>query len=187
MACMYEIEHTKLPGVVILTPKQFTDDRGVFFEAYSEKGLRAHGIEFTAKQENHIFNKAKGVIRGLHFQNDPYAQAKIVRCIRGTVDDVAVDLRKGSPTYLQWVMVTLSAENRKQLYLPRGFAHGVISRSDISEIQYVVDNVYAPEADRNIAYNDPEIGVDWKEEILVLSPKDQSAPLLRNSDCNFQY
>ena len=184
---MYEIEHTSIPGVEILTPKQFKDDRGVFFETYSERGLQEHGIDFTTKQENHILNKAKGVIRGLHFQNAPYAQAKIVRCIRGEVDDVAVDLRKGSPTYLQWVMVTLSAKNQKQLFLPQGFAHGVISRSEISEIQYVADNFFHPEVDRNIAYNDPVLGIDWKEENPVLSPKDQCAPLLKDSDCNFQY
>ena len=132
-------------------------------------------------------NICAGVIRGLHFQNDPYAQAKIVRCIKGTVDDVAVDLRKGSPTYLKWVMVELSDDNKKQLFLPKGFAHGVISRSEYSEIQYVVDEFYAPDADRNIRWNDPEINVEWGIDTPILSPKDQNAPLLCESDCNFIY
>lgn len=184
---MYDKTETGLPGVVILTPKQFKDDRGVFFETYSEKALAEVGIEFHAKQENHIFNNKKGVIRGLHFQNDPYAQAKLVRCIRGVVDDVAVDMREGSPTYLQWVIVELSAENSKQLFIPRGFAHGVISRTEISEVQYIVDNYYSPQSDRNIVYNDFTIGVDWKEEKPILSNKDLNAPTIRESDCNFIY
>lgn len=184
---MYIIEKTLLPEVLILTPKVFADDRGYFYEAYSEKALADVGIAFHAKQENHIMNVCSGVIRGLHFQNAPYAQAKIVRCIKGVVDDVAVDLRKGSPTYLKWVMVELSEENKKQIFLPKGFAHGVISRSEYSEVQYVVDEGYAPEADRNIRWDDPEIGVDWGIDTPVLSPKDQNAPLLRESDCNFIY
>lgn len=108
---MYEMEKTALPGVVILTPKVFMDDRGNFFETYSERSLQEMGIDFHVKQENHIMNVCAGVIRGLHFQNDPYAQAKLVRCIKGVVDDVAVDLRKGSPTYLKWIMVELSEDN----------------------------------------------------------------------------
>lgn len=138
-------------------------------------------------QENHIRNDCPGVIRGLHFQKAPFAQAKLVRCIRGVVDDVAVDLRKGSPTYLQWVMVELSEENRKQLYLPKGFAHGVISRSAVSEIQYVVDETYHPEADRSIRFDDPQIGVRWGTDDPVLSEKDLQAPLVRDSDCDFVY
>lgn len=184
---MYEKLETGLPGVVILTPKQFEDERGCFFETYSEKALADIGIDFHARQENHIINSRKGVVRGLHFQNEPDAQAKLVRCIEGVVDDVAVDLRKGSSTYLQWVMVELSAQNRRQLFLPKGFAHGVISRTEISEIQYVVDNLYAPQSDRNIAYNDPTIGVEWKEENPFLSNKDLNAPSLEESDCNFVY
>lgn len=184
---MYTVEKTALPEVLILTPKTFEDDRGTFFEVFSQKSLKEVGIELDVKQENHIINLKKGVIRGLHFQNDPHAQAKLVKCINGVVDDVAVDMRKGSPTYLKWVMVELSAENKKQLYLPKGFAHGVISRTDYSEIQYYVDAPYAPESDRNIRFDDAAIGVDWKEENPVLSPKDQNAPSLSESDCNFYY
>lgn len=184
---MYFVEATELKDVIVLTPKVFPDDRGCFFEVFSEKALKDVGIDFKLRQENYIVNEKKGVIRGLHFQNDPYAQAKIVRCIKGEVDDVAVDLRKGSPTYLKWVMVRLTAENKKQLYLPKGFAHGVISRTDYSEVQYVVDEGYAPQADRNIKYDDPQISVEWNEDVPVLSPKDMGAPLLKDSDCNFTY
>ncbi|MCQ4022561.1 MULTISPECIES: dTDP-4-dehydrorhamnose 3,5-epimerase [unclassified Ruminococcus] len=184
---MYTVEETALPEVLILTPKTFEDNRGAFFEAFSWKSLKEVGIELDVKQENHIINLKKGVVRGLHFQNEPHAQAKLVKCISGIVDDVAVDLRKGSPTYLKWVMVELSAENKKQLYLPKGFAHGVISRTEYSEIQYYVDAPYAPESDRNIRFDEPAIGVDWKEDNPVLSPKDQNAPSLAESDCNFNY
>lgn len=184
---MYEAVKTALPGVVILTPKNFPDERGFFFETYSEKSLREVGIEFRARQENHIMNAHAGVIRGLHFQNAPYAQAKLVRCIKGVIDDVAVDLRKGSPTYLQWIMVELSEENKKQLFLPKGFAHGVISRSECSELQYVVDESYCPQADRSIRYDEPRIGIKWNAEKPILSLKDMNAPSLDESDCNFIY
>jgi dTDP-4-dehydrorhamnose reductase/dTDP-4-dehydrorhamnose 3,5-epimerase len=182
---MYLAEKSSIPEVIILTPKIFHDERGFFYESYSEKALKDVGIDFSAKQENHIMNSCSGIIRGLHFQNPPYAQAKIVRCIKGCVDDVAVDLRKNSPTYLKWVMVKLSEDNKKQLYLPKGFAHGVISRSEYSEIQYVVDEIYSPESDRSIQYNDPQIGVDWNINNPILSDKDRNAPFLKESDCNF--
>lgn len=184
---MYSVEKTELDGVVILTPQSFADERGMLFETYSERALRDVGIEFTACQENHIVNTWAGVIRGLHFQNNPCAQAKLVRCICGVVDDYAVDLRRGSPTYLKWIKVELSQENRRQLFLPKGFAHGVISRSEYSEIQYVVDNFYAREYDRGVRFDDPAIGVDWENDDPVLSEKDRNAPLLRDSDCNFTY
>lgn len=184
---MYRVEKTELDGVVILTPQSFADERGMLFETYSERALREVGIEFAACQENHIVNTRAGVIRGLHFQNDPCAQAKLVRCIRGVVDDYAVDLRRGSPTYLKWIKAELSQDNRRQLFLPRGFAHGVISRSEYSEIQYVVDQFYAREYDRGVRFDDPAIGVDWENDDPVLSEKDRNAPLLRDSDCNFTY
>lgn len=184
---MYTVEKTAIPEVVVLTPRVFADDRGYFFETFSEAALAEAGIVFNAKQENHIMNNQPGVIRGLHFQNSPYAQAKLVRCIKGEVDDVAVDMRKGSPTYLKWVMVRLTEENKKQLYLPKGFAHGVISRSEYSEVQYVVDEVYKPEADRSIRYDEAEIGVEWEIDNPVLSDKDKNASSLSMSDCNFIY
>ena len=184
---MYTVEKTDIDGVLVLTPRVFDDGRGCFFETFSEKALEVVGIGFHTCQENHIVNKGAGVIRGLHFQNSPCAQAKIVRCIRGVVDDVAVDLRKGSPTYLRWVMVELSEENRRQLFLPKGFAHGVISRSEYSEIQYVVDAPYCPQQDRNIRDDEPLIGVLWNCDRPILSLKDRNAPSLEQSDCNFSY
>ncbi|MDO0824295.1 dTDP-4-dehydrorhamnose 3,5-epimerase [Desulfosporosinus nitroreducens] len=182
---MYRVEKTEIPGVLILTPMVFEDQRGFFYEAYSEKALQEAGIDFMAKQENRIMNEYVGVIRGLHFQNVPYAQAKIVRCTKGHVDDVAVDLRKDSTTYLKWVMVGLSAQNHKQLYIPKGFAHGVISRESHSEIEYYVDETYCPEADRTVRFDDPLIGIKWDVETPILSAKDQNAPLYKESDCNF--
>lgn len=184
---MYTVEETIIPEVRILSPKIFSDDRGYFLEVYSEASLKECGIEFHAVQENYIINVNRGVIRGLHYQNAPFAQAKIVRCIKGIVDDVAVDLRKGSPFYLKWVMMELSETNRKQLYVPKGFAHGVISRSMYSEIQYVVDEGYHPQFDRSICFNDDRIGVDWMEKSPILSTKDAIAPRIDESDCNFEY
>ncbi len=133
----------------------------------------------------------KGTLRGLHFQKAPMAQAKLVRCIRGSIIDVAVDLRKGSPTYLKWVAEELSAENKKQIYVPRGFAHGFITLTDDVEIEYKVDNLYSPEHDRGIRYDDPEIAMDWEKYLKgmepILSAKDINGPLLKDSDVNFVY
>lgn len=184
---MYTMEHTSIPEIKVLTPRRFADERGCFFEVYSEPSLQALGLVFSAVQENHIINVQASVLRGIHFQNDPHAQGKIVRCIRGVVDDYAVDLRKNSPTYLKWVKVELSEENGKQLFIPHGFGHAVISRSEYSEIQYVTDAGYCPQADRSIRYDDPEINIDWCCDAPILSAKDQSAPYLKDSDCNFYY
>lgn len=184
---MYTMEHTSIPEIKVLTPRVFADERGCFFEVYSEPSLKELGLAFTAVQENYIVNTKPGIIRGIHFQNGPHAQGKIVRCIRGAVDDYAVDLRKNSPTYLQWVKVELTEENRKQLFIPQGFGHAVISRSEYSEIQYVVDAGYCPQADRSIRYDDPQINVDWGCDAPILSAKDQNAPYLKDCDCNFVY
>lgn len=180
-----DIINTKIQGVRIVEPNVFDDARGYFFEAFNGHSLKSAGILFSPIQENCAYSLKKGTIRGLHFQNDPVAQAKIVRCVKGSVLDFAVDLRKGSPTYLNHVSVLLSEENKKQLYIPRGFAHGVISVEDDSMIEYFADNPYSPEHDRSIRYNDPQIGIDWGTEDLILSPKDMNAPLLADSDCNF--
>ena len=129
-----------------------------------------------------------GVMRGLHFQRPPFTQSKLVRCVKGRVLDVAVDIRKGSPQYAKWVGVKLSAENKKQLFIPRGFAHGFITLTDDVEVQYKADNYYAPECDGNIRWDDPEIGVDWGMEPVILSDKDRTAPLLRErTNLNFVY
>ena len=179
------ITPTSIPEVKIVEPRIFQDDRGFFFEAINVITLEKNGISFTPIQENCAFSLKKGTIRGLHFQNNPMAQAKLVRCTAGRVMDYAIDLRKSSPTYLQYVAVELSAENKRQLYIPRGFAHGVISLEDNTTIEYFADNPYSPENDRSIRYNDPQIGIDWGVPELILSDKDKNAPFVADCDCNF--
>ena len=176
---------TKLEGVYILEPRVFGDERGWFMETYSK--IKTPEIARDFVQDNHSYSKEKGILRGIHFQNGEHAQAKLVRCIRGTVLDVAVDLRKGSPTYMQWEAVELSAENKKQFFIPRGFGHGFLTLTEDVEFVYKTDNYYNYESDRSIIWNDPDIGVDWGTENPVLSEKDSSAPRLRDSDCSFRY
>ena len=178
---------TALPGVCILEPVMHGDARGYFMETYSQKTLHDLGIDSVFVQDNQSFSTRKGVLRGIHFQNGPMAQAKLVRANRGAVLDVAVDLRKGSPTYCQWVAVELSEENRRMLFVPRGFGHGFVTLTDNVEFCYKVDNLYSPECDRGIRYNDPAIGVDWGVADPILSQKDTTSPLLKDSDCNFTY
>ena len=184
---MKKIE-TGLPGVVIIAPQVFGDKRGYFMETYSAWKFAELGIHAVFVQDNQSYSAQKGILRGIHFQNAPYAQAKLVRVTRGAVMDVAVDLRKGSPTYKQWVAVELSAENKRMMMIPRGFGHGFKTLTDDVEFVYKVDNLYSKECDRGIRFNDPTIGVDWgevKEELL--SQKDTTSPLLDDSDCNFVY
>ena len=181
---MEKIE-TKIPDVYILEPHVFGDHRGYFMETYSTAAFEALGITDVFVQDNQSFTAQKGTLRGIHVQNAPMAQAKLVRCISGRVMDFAVDLRKNSPTFLKYVGVELSAENKKQLYLPRGFAHGVISLEDNSTIEYLADNPYSPENDRSIRYNDPDIAIDWGMNEVILSEKDRNAPLYSDCDCNF--
>ena len=179
---------TKLDGVYIIEPQVFGDRRGYFMETWSTRNFEELGLHYNFVQDNQSFSAQKGVLRGIHFQKDPMSQAKLVRVIRGAVLDVVVDLRKGSPTYKQWISVELSAENKRMLMIPRGFGHGFKSLTDNVEFFYKVDNLYSKEHDRGIRYNDPAIGVDWgevKEDLL--SPKDTNAPLLADSDCNFVY
>ena len=147
-----------------------------------------NGINCHFVQDNHSFSASKGTLRGLHYQLNPKCQAKIVRCTRGAILDVAVDIRRGSPQYKQWVAVELSEENKKQLFVPRGFAHGFLTLTDNVEVQYKADNYYAPECDGNIRYDDPEIGIDWGGSEFILSEKDRRAPLLRErQELNFIY
>lgn len=178
---------TKLEGVYILEPKVFGDHRGYFMETYSNKVFRELGIDNVFVQDNESFTAQKGTLRGLHFQNDPMSQTKIVRVLQGAVMDVAVDLRKGSPTYLQWEAVELSEENKRMFLIPRGFAHGFLTLTDNVKFAYKVDNLYAPDCDRSIRFDDPEIGVAWGITDPILSQKDLNAPLLRDSDCNFTF
>lgn len=179
---------TKLPGVCILEPVVHGDHRGYFMETYSTKTLHDLGIDNVFVQDNQSFSSQKGICRGIHFQNAPMAQAKLVRVTKGAVLDVAVDLRKGSPTYKQWVSVELSADNKRMLFIPRGFGHGFVTLTEDVEFCYKVDNLYSKEHDRGIRYNDPSIGVDWGDvNDALLSQKDTTAPLLDDSDCNFVY
>ena len=179
---------TKLDGVWIIEPQVFGDKRGYFMEIWSTRNFGELGLDYHFVQDNQSFTAQKGTLRGIHFQNSPMSQAKLVRVSRGAVMDVAVDLRKGSPTYLQWTSVELSADNKRMLMIPRGFGHGFKTLTDDVEFCYKVDNLYSKEHDRGIRFNDPAIGVDWgdvKEELL--SPKDTASPLLADSDCNFVY
>ena len=180
---------TSIPGVCLIEPQVFGDHHGWFMETYSSKAFADMGITSTFVQDNQSFSAQKGTLRGIHFQNAPMAQAKLVRVTRGAVKDIAVDLRKGSPTYLQWVAVELSAENKRMFFIPRGFGHGFVTLTNDVEFCYKVDNLYSREHDRGIRYNDPAIGVDWGSVLEglepVLSAKDTSSPLLAESDCNF--
>lgn len=175
-----KFEKTKLEGVVIITPDVFGDHRGFFMESWSEHKMEEAGLHYKFVQDNHSMSSVKGTLRGIHFQKGDKAQAKLVRCVKGAVLDVAVDLRHESPTYKQWVAVELSAENKKQLMIPRGFGHGFVTLTDEVEFLYKADNYYAPEADGGIRWNDPEIGVDWGVENPILSAKDEKNPFLKD-------
>ena len=171
---------TKLDGVVIIEPDVFGDHRGFFMESWSEKKMEEAGLYYKFVQDNHSMSAVKGTLRGIHFQKGDKAQAKLVRCVRGAVLDVAVDLRHDSPTYKQWEAVVLSEENKKQLLIPRGFGHGFVTLTDEVEFLYKADNYYAPEADAGIRWNDPEIGVEWGVENPILSAKDEKNPFLKD-------
>ena len=172
-----KVEDTYMEGLKIIHPAVFEDGRGWFFESYSEARYREAGIGVTFVQDNHSMSSKKGTLRGLHFQAGEMAQSKLVSCSRGAALDVAVDLRQGSPTYGKWFSVTLSAENKKQLFIPKGFAHGFLTLEDDTEIQYKVDSYYSKEHERSIIYDDPGIGVDWGLTGLpILSEKDANAP-----------
>ncbi len=182
-----KIVKTDVPGVYILEPQVFGDSRGWFMETWSRRTMEKAGLRYEFVQDNQSYSAKKGTLRGLHFQKGDDSQAKLVRCTRGAVLDVAVDLRKGSPAYKKWTGVELSAENKRQFLIPRGFAHAFLTLTDDVEFQYKADNFYAPAADRNIRWNDPEIGVKWGIEAPILSEKDQKAPFLSESDVDFVY
>lgn len=176
-----KITKTKLDGVVIIEPDIFGDNRGFFMESWNKKKMEEVGLYYDFVQDNHSKSTVKGTLRGIHFQKGDKAQAKLVRCVKGVVLDVAVDLRKNSPTFKQWVGVELSAENKKQLLIPRGFGHGFVTLTNDVEFLYKADNYYAPEADAGIRWNDPEICVEWGVENPILSEKDKKNPFLK--DC----
>ena len=183
-----EVIKTDIEGVVIIEPRIFKDSRGYFFESYSKREFdeKVRPIDFVQDNES---MSTRGVMRGLHFQRPPFAQSKLVRCIKGSVLDVAVDIRKGSPTYGKYVSCLLSEENKRQIFVPRGFAHGFAVMSDIAVFQYKCDNYYHPEADGGISILDTSLGIDWGITIddAILSDKDQKHPLLKDFDSPFDF
>ena len=182
-----QIEQTLLPEVLVLTPARFGDARGWFSETFNAARFRAAGIGIDWVQDNHSFSAAVGTLRGLHFQRPPHAQDKLVRCTRGAIFDVAVDIRKGSPTYGRWVGADLTAENGRQLLVPKGFLHGFVTRAPDTEVQYKCSDLYAPDCDGGIRWNDPDIAIDWGVSDPVLSAKDQVAPFLSTFDSPFTW
>ncbi len=178
-----EIQSFPIDSVKLIKPKKFGDHRGFFMETYNQKLLKEAGIDINFVQDNHSMSAQKGTLRGLHYQLEPFAQDKLVRVSSGAVLDVAVDIRPNSPTFKQYVSAVLSAENGHQLLVPKGFAHGFLTLEDHTEFLYKVSNYYAPSHDRSILWNDPELGIDWGIDLLsvILSEKDQNAPLLKNA------
>ena len=183
-----EIEHTKIPGVEIIHPRVFGDSRGYFFESWNRRDFEALAGPVDFCQDNES-RSCYGVVRGLHFQTGEHAQSKLVRVVEGTVLDVAVDIRKGSPTFGQYVKVELSGENHRQCFVPRGFAHGFVVLSPVAVFQYKCDFPYAPEAEAAIAWNDPSLGIDWgiPEADILLSQRDRSHPFLADAPELFDY
>ncbi len=184
-----QVETTKLDGVLVLTPRRFGDARGWFSEVWNKATLAKAGIDYDFVQDNHSMSAAAGTVRGLHFQSPPHAQAKLVRCGRGRVFDVAVDIRVGSPTYGQWMGEELSAENGRQLLIPAGFLHGFATREPHSELLYKCTDIYAPDCDGAVRFDDPDIGIDWGigTAAAILSEKDMKAPNLKDLRNPFRY
>ena len=183
-----EVIKTDIEGVVIIEPRIFKDARGYFFESFSAKEFQEKVCQTTFVQDNESFS-SYGVVRGLHFQKPPYTQSKLVRVIKGAVLDVAVDLRKGSPTYGKHVAVELTGENHRQLFIPKGFAHGFSVLSDEVLFQYKCDNFYAPQSEGGIAWDDPALQIDWRipADKILLSDKDTKHPLLEDYNSDFVY
>lgn len=184
-----EIVKTELPGVVMLTPRRFGDARGFFSEVYNRDAYAGLGIDVEFVQDNHSLSREVGVVRGLHFQSPPHAQAKLVRVGAGRVLDVAVDIRRGSPTYGRWVGVELSADAGNQLYIPVGFLHGFAVLEPNSELLYKCSDFYAPDCDGAVRFDDPDIGIDWgiDPKAAILSDKDAKAPFLKDFVSPFVY
>ena len=176
---------TLLDGVYIIEPQVFGDNRGWFYESYSKRTLEKLGINTDFVQDNRSHSAFKGTLRGLHCQKNPTSQAKLVACTRGEIIDIAVDVRKNSPTYLKHIKVVLSAENKKMLYIPKGCLHGFLTLTDDVELLYKADDFYCPADDRSVRYNDPVFNIDWGVDELILSEKDKSAPLYSECDIDF--
>lgn len=179
-------EKTDFPGLLVYTPRIFEDKRGYFFESYNQKTFVADGVDILFIQDNQA-SSSYGVIRGLHFQKDPFAQTKLIRCLKGSIIDVAVDIRKYSPTFGKAYSIELSADNKKQLFIPKGFAHGYSVISDTAEVFYKCDAFYHKESEGGIAWNDPALAIDWKVAAgeAIISEKDTAYPVLANGDHNF--
>lgn len=183
-----EIIKTEIPDLLIIQPKVYEDTRGYFFESYNVDDFKKHALDYTFVQDNES-KSGYGVIRGLHYQLAPYSQTKLVRVIEGSVFDVAVDLRKGSPTYGKWRGIELSAENKVQFLIPKGFAHGFSVLSKTATFIYKCDSVYCPEAERTINFNDKTLNIDWRIEPskAIVSAKDKIAPDFVAAEMNFEY
>lgn len=178
----FEFENTEIKDVILIKPKVFGDGRGFFLETYKKQDFNEAGILDDFIQDNHS-KSSYGVLRGLHYQKEPNVQAKIVRCTKGKIFDVAVDIRKNSPTFLKWVKVELSEENKHQLYIPRGFAHGFVALSDIAEVMYKVSGTYSPKDEAGIKWNDSDINIDWGINFEpLLSEKDKKSKTIKEID-----
>ena len=180
-----KIIDTELAEVKVIEPDVFGDNRGWFYESYSYEKLKALGIDIKFVQDNRSYSKDKGTLRGIHFQKTPMAQSKLISCTRGKILDIAVDLRKGSPTYLKWISAELNEENKHMLFIPKGFGHGFVTLTENVEVLYKVDEYYSKEHDRSIRFDDSEIGVMWNITTPILSAKDENAPLLCESEVDF--
>jgi dTDP-4-dehydrorhamnose 3,5-epimerase len=179
---------TQFPGLLLFEPVVYKDDRGYFFESYNEEIFRQQGIDIRWVQDNQSFS-CFGVIRGLHYQLEPYDQTKLIRVLQGKILDVAVDLRKGSPTYGRHLGVELSGDNRRQFLIPRGFAHGFSVLSETAEVAYKCDGLYNKGSEGGIRYDDPALGIDWQipAEKVLISPKDMELPLFAGCRNNFEF
>lgn len=181
---MKKIE-TAIQGAYILEPQVIGDYRGYFMETYSQRVFAELGLTDRFVQDNESFTAKRGTLRGIHFQNNPMSQCKVVRVTRGAVKDLVIDLRRDSPTHLKWQMVELSAENKRMLFLPKGCGHGFVTLTDDVRFCYKVDALYSKEHDRSVRFDDPDLGVDWGISDPILSEKDKKAPWYKESDCNF--
>ena len=182
----FAFKSLEIPGVVVIEPKVFEDERGFFIETYKMPDFVAVGIKANFVQDNHS-RSTKGILRGLHYQNPPFAQGKLVRAVRGEIFDVAVDIRKGSPTWGKWVGVILSEENKNILYIPAGLAHGFCVLSEVAEVIYKTTNVYSAEAEAGIIWDDLDLNIEWPVKEPILSEKDKKLPSLKNADVRFYY
>lgn len=180
-----KIIETALAGVLLIEPDVFGDQRGFFMESYSRRKFQELGIDHLFIQDNHSLSVEAGVLRGLHYQLNPKAQTKLIRVTSGAIYDVAVDIRKSSPTFGQWIGVILSSENKRMLLVPKGFAHGFCTITANTEVMYKVDEFYSPQEDRGILWNDPVLGIDWPITTPILSAKDQLHPTLSDAEHNF--